>query len=107
MEGHLFDKEWHLFDGKGHLFWEGSQFCYKLLGGQNFDHVYEPLEGWKSSEFSGKELWAIWFNMGHSKYANSPDRPFHNFTALMLRSDVQIKYPNKSTICQDIRKFGK
>ena len=43
MEGHLFDKEGHLFDGKGHLFWEASQFCYKLLGGRNFDHVYEPL----------------------------------------------------------------
>ena len=43
MEGHLFDKEGHLFDGKGHLFWEGSQFCYKLLGGQIFYHVYEPL----------------------------------------------------------------
>ena len=42
MEGHLFDKEGHLFDGKGHLFWEGSQFGYKLLGGRNFDHVYEP-----------------------------------------------------------------
>ena len=43
MEGPLFDKEGHLFDGKGHFFWEGSQFCYKLLGGWNFDHVYEPL----------------------------------------------------------------
>ena len=42
MEGHLFDKEGHVFDGKGHIFWEGSQFCFKLLGGQNFDHVYEP-----------------------------------------------------------------
>ena len=36
-------QEKHLFDGKGLLFWEGSQFCYKLLGGRNFDHVYEPL----------------------------------------------------------------
>ena len=43
MVGHLFDREGHLFDRKGHLFWEGSQFCYKLLGGRNFDHVYEPL----------------------------------------------------------------
>ena len=50
MEGHLFYREGHffdgkglLFDGKGHLFLEGSQFCYKLLGGRNFDHVYEPL----------------------------------------------------------------
>ena len=42
VEGHLFDREGHLFDKQGHLFWEDLQFCYKLLGGQNFDHVYEP-----------------------------------------------------------------
>ena len=44
MESHLFDKEGHLFDRKGHLFREGSQFCYKLLEGRNFDYVYEPLK---------------------------------------------------------------
>ena len=41
-EGHLFESEGHLFDREGHLLWEGSQFCYTFLGGQTFDHVYEP-----------------------------------------------------------------
>ena len=27
---------------KRHLFSERSQFCFKLLGGRNFDHVYQP-----------------------------------------------------------------
>ena len=43
MEDYLFDREGHLFHRKGHLFWEGSQFCYNLLGGRNFDQVYETL----------------------------------------------------------------
>ena len=43
MEGQLFDREGHLFNRILHLLREGSQFCYKLLGGQNFDHVYDPL----------------------------------------------------------------
>ena len=34
----------HLFDRDGHLCSEGSQFCFKLLGGQSFDHVCEPLK---------------------------------------------------------------
>ena len=42
VEGHLFDREGHLFDRKRHSFLERSQFCYKLVGGQYFDHVYEP-----------------------------------------------------------------
>ena len=42
MAGHLFDSEGHLSDRKGHLFWKESPFCYKFLGGRNFDSVYEP-----------------------------------------------------------------
>ena len=54
MEGHLFDRKGHLFDRKGHLFWEGSQICYKLLGGRNFDHVYKSLT--QITQFSSHSL---------------------------------------------------
>lgn len=42
-EGHFFEIDGHLFNKEVHLFWEGSKFCYQLLGGRDFDHVYKPL----------------------------------------------------------------
>ena len=60
MEGHLFDREGHLFDRMGHLFWEGPQFCYKLLGGRNFDHVYEPLKKTQGNAISRPTLSQFW-----------------------------------------------
>ena len=38
--------------GRAFLFWERSQFCYKSLGGRNFDHVYEPLSSFPGTHFT-------------------------------------------------------
>ena len=94
MEGHLFDKEGHLFEGKGRLFLEGSQFCYKLLGGRNFDHVYESLKKdffpVNTEGYEDQQCYPSIRPAPNSKFLRSLPRSCHNKPSLFSVREAEI-----------------